>query len=405
MIPISTSNFLFKFCLFTFICLLPQLGLAQEICDNGIDDDNNGLVDINDPNCVCEVIDYQSMIPNPSFEDYSCCPSGSGQMDCLNDWSQASAGTIDYMNLCGWTGENHFPPPFPIPDGDACLRLINGNRNVGNLVIAHKEYAGVCLNYPMEKDSLYLFELYLGFAGIDRSPDFNISFYGTNNCANLPFSTGTDYDCPLRYTGFTLLTSKSIANDSGDFWKKISIEIRPEQDVSAIVVGSDCVRTEAQEDFFYFLDNFILNKESDLDFQLLELDSPCANNFIFGVEGDPSFAYQWYKEGIALVGETDSQLSAMQGEGRYQLRIMNGTGCRVSEDYIYSIPVYTDSISQVICEEDEFLFGENWLNQSGIYVETFNSTENCDSIVTLNLEVKENTIDSLQVQIVKGSIF
>jgi len=277
----SSFNTVFKLCLLIFVFLLPQLGLAQEICDNGIDDDDNGLIDLNDPNCVCEVIDYQSMIPNPSFEDYNCCPFGPSQMDCVNDWSQASAGTSDYMNLCDWTGEDHFPPPFPIPNGDACVRLINGNRNVGNLTIAHKEYAGVCLNYPMKKDSLYLFELYLGFAQEDRSPDFNISFYGTNDCANLPFSTGVDYDCPLRYTGFTLLTSKLISNDSGNFWKKISIEIRPEQDVSAIVVGPDCVRTETQEDFFYFLDNFILNKESDLDFRLLELDSPCSPPFYF----------------------------------------------------------------------------------------------------------------------------
>jgi len=84
---------------------------------------------------------------------------------------------------------------------------------------------------------------------------------------------------------------------------------------------------------------------------------------------------------------------------------MNETGCRVSEGYIYSIPVYTHSASQIICEGDEFIFGGNSLTQSGIYVDTFTTTENCDSIVTLNLEVRNNTIDNLPIHIVKGSTF
>ena len=42
--------------------------LEDEICDNAIDDDEDGLIDLNDPDCECLVIEPVSIIPNPSFE-------------------------------------------------------------------------------------------------------------------------------------------------------------------------------------------------------------------------------------------------------------------------------------------------------------------------------------------------
>ena len=49
--------------------------LIDEICDNAIDDDLDGLIDLNDPDCDCQIIEPVSLIPNPSFEDYTCCPN------------------------------------------------------------------------------------------------------------------------------------------------------------------------------------------------------------------------------------------------------------------------------------------------------------------------------------------
>ncbi len=39
----------------------------EEICDNAIDDDNDGLIDLNDSDCACEMVSLESIIPNPSF--------------------------------------------------------------------------------------------------------------------------------------------------------------------------------------------------------------------------------------------------------------------------------------------------------------------------------------------------
>ena len=42
--------------------------LAPEICDNALDDDNDGLIDLNDDDCQCEPLEQPSFILNPSFE-------------------------------------------------------------------------------------------------------------------------------------------------------------------------------------------------------------------------------------------------------------------------------------------------------------------------------------------------
>src|SRR5690606_37569128 len=100
---------------------------AQEVCDNSIDDDGDGLIDLNDPDCTCAGIigSIDSLIPNPSFEDTLCCPTSYSQMHCAATWIQASYGTSDYFNRCGYTyvpinegtADTLYPPPPGAGDG------------------------------------------------------------------------------------------------------------------------------------------------------------------------------------------------------------------------------------------------------------------------------------------------
>ena len=88
-----------------------QQSTLVEICDNAIDDDNDGLIDINDPDCECPIIEPISRIPNPSFEEKNCCPGSRSELNCADNWIQASAPTTDYLHTCGWMGWEQFPPP------------------------------------------------------------------------------------------------------------------------------------------------------------------------------------------------------------------------------------------------------------------------------------------------------
>jgi len=172
-----------------------------EICDNGQDDDNDNLIDINDPDCICDIIELVSLIPNPSFEDMICCPSNRSQLNCADVWIQASEPTTDYMHKCGYSGWPDFPPPEPFPDGDGIMGFRdgrvrgggngagNGNQN-GTQEPFWKEYAGACLLSPLESGVKYRFQFDVGFVDFQKSPPINISFFGTSDCSNLPFGIG-----------------------------------------------------------------------------------------------------------------------------------------------------------------------------------------------------------------------
>ncbi len=79
---------------------------AQEDCANGVDDDGDSLVDLNDPDCSCFEVSADSLIAD--FEERTCCPSsftglGNGA-ECLVNWSPASDATPDYLNVCDFIG-------------------------------------------------------------------------------------------------------------------------------------------------------------------------------------------------------------------------------------------------------------------------------------------------------------
>src|SRR5215470_4342327 len=64
-------------CRLIIMCILLASGfttVAQEICNNGIDDDGDGLVDLHDPDCQCHFIVTNNLLQNGSFELYDHCP-------------------------------------------------------------------------------------------------------------------------------------------------------------------------------------------------------------------------------------------------------------------------------------------------------------------------------------------
>lgn len=58
---------------------------AQEICNNGIDDDGDGNIDLLDPDCGCNTIDQGI---GDGFEDIIGCPIDFA--DLITEWSAAA---------------------------------------------------------------------------------------------------------------------------------------------------------------------------------------------------------------------------------------------------------------------------------------------------------------------------
>jgi len=139
--------------LLVFLVLSISISYSQEICDNGIDDDFDGMIDLNDEDCFCAKHIPVSLIPNPSFEEKTCCPKQNARLDCAVGWIQASAPTTDYVHTCGnYLGNTNIPAyaPLPFPDGEGGVGFRDGQRHAGS---NYKEYVGACLTESMEVGS------------------------------------------------------------------------------------------------------------------------------------------------------------------------------------------------------------------------------------------------------------
>src|SRR5674476_296079 len=72
----------FKYFLCLLLLMTSYCSSAQEICDNGKDDDGDGLVDLQDPDCQCHFNVPGNLLQNGSFESYNSCPTNYSY-DCL----------------------------------------------------------------------------------------------------------------------------------------------------------------------------------------------------------------------------------------------------------------------------------------------------------------------------------
>ena len=324
-------------------------------------------------------------------------------MHCADTCIQASEATIDYINTCCWMGWPDLPVPLPIPDGEACIGYRNGRFGM-EIRSNWKEYAGACLLSPLRANRTYRFRFYLGFTNSINSPSTAVVFFGTPDCDNLPFGIGNEeFGCPTNGPGWVRMGS--VHGSGANTWIEKEITITPNQDIYAIAIGPDCPRLSATTDVYYFFDNLVLADEAEFEFEITTDLHPCADDFFLQVVEHDSLQYQWYKNGIALVGETGSRLSTMYGEGHYQVRMLSETECKLSRAYNYQVPFYRESISRIICEGESFDFQGRLLEQTGFYSDTLQTANGCDSVVLLDLNILSEKPDTVVARIFEGESY
>ena len=388
--------------IFLVFASLATISMAQnvEICDNAIDDDGNGLIDLNDPACNCSMPEPPSLIPNPSFEDRGCCPSGNSQLNCADTWIQASEATTDYYHRCGYFMRDQFPVPLPIPDGDAYIGFRNG-RFTRNPNPNWKEYTGACLLAPLEAGNQYTFQFYIGFVDPIISPAMNVVFYGTTDCANLPFGDGDrEFGCPTNGPGWISLGSAQVSGSNT--WNQYEITVTPQEDITAIAIGPNCRRLNLDINPYYFLDNLILANTELFGPIIEEIGHPCSSDFTLRATEKKNAVYQWYKDGIAILGATGRELQVRQEEGEYQVVALRDSTCLLSSVFNYVVPEFSANAAVQICPGDIYTFGGQQIDSSGSYTAIFQSRDGCDSTVFLDLEVLSEAFDTLEAYFLKG---
>ncbi|MEN0004288.1 MAG: gliding motility-associated C-terminal domain-containing protein [Bacteroidota bacterium] len=354
-----------------FVCL-PLSIWSQEICDNAIDDDGNGLIDLNDPACVCTIpASVPSFLPNPSFEDYendedclSSLPSGSpesiNQANCLQSWFQVSNGTTDVWNELTFSGYfANFPDsiPFPAPDGNGIVGFWVGTNYSPDP--QYREYIGACIEQtPLLAGQEYTLTFDLGFifpeldgADLTYSPSpVEIAVYGLPTCTNVFFNSST---CPENSgaSQYVRLGTVSVAGEPGQ-WSEAEITFSVPFNIRAIAIGGSCasdILPPSNINFFgnyYLLDDLVLNETVIFeqpfvgDVEILS-GSACDENLVLEASDFPDATYQWFKEGVAIVGATDQQYEVEGGAaglGEYQVVITIDGECGISDPYEVALP-------------------------------------------------------------------
>ncbi|MTB49972.1 gliding motility-associated C-terminal domain-containing protein [Lewinella sp. W8] len=392
-----------------FLFLLSLSLTAQEVCDNGLDDDGDGLVDLNDAeDCACALLSQvPSLLPNPSFEEFDgdaegCFsqqsdgyPDRVAQANCLAGWRQASNGTTDAWNAFTFSGSPPVFPatlPQPLPSGSSCAGIwvgvseTSGQTNPdGSPIEFYREFLGACLedDQRTQGGENYVAEFFVGFVDDDAQPTpevrsptpVELALYGIRNCDQLFFPSA---DCPENAgaEGWELLTTVTVNGGSGR-WTKARMTFQSNGEFAAVALGGKCGQDPGDRPArwrnYYFIDEFRLNTATAFT---QEVAGPvavrgvtvCDEDFALIGPNQLNASFQWYFDGIAIPGATDRiyrPAPADRQDGDYRLRTTTENGCVISDPVRVQRPILPDFFadSVAICNDSVTIFPDfNVLN-------------------------------------------
>lgn len=363
------------------LILLPFLAsYGQELCHNAIDDDGDGLIDLNDDECDCNNLIDLSLIPNPSFEIIDCCPEEEGMLNCATAWEQASTATSDFYHACGidvFGFDGAVPPAMPLPGGG------DGFIGLYNFLTGYREYAGTCLLGSMEAGVSYSLNFHVAYAygGLE---DIDVLLYGSPDCGDLPWF---GISCPDGLASWGLLATENVVTGTDGEWMSVTLEFTPDVDINSIALGMPCGDLGTDGSYYYFDELVLL--ETEVAGFMTEEGGWCSNDLVLTANSDEDEGeWQWYKDGIALIGETSETLSPTPyGLGTFTAVFNYIDGCKqisytspsfpeaefTAENVCYGDPVNFINISTVAggeIENWEWYFGDGMVSNdfSPIYL-------------------------------------
>jgi gliding motility-associated-like protein len=379
-----------KFVLASLFILIVSFSYAQEICNNGIDDDFDGLIDLQDTvdctSCLLAISDtsFTSLVPNPSFENRTCCPAGAAETNCVNNWMAASYATPDYFfvsSTCNYSQLGGIlGPATPLPNGNGYVGLYSGQVGTGSG--DYREYIGTCLPTPLFAGINYQVEFYLttdtlagptGTFSFPRKTEFSI--FGTPLCSDLPvviipgFSSCLPKASSSGYNWAHLATTNIPANRN---WTRITLNFTPTVNISAIAFGTSCVDTNINR--YQYLDDIRLNKTVYFNAKkaaIIDTGTLCKGDlFLTAIYNKRPKSFQWYKDSIALVGDTNGRYNVpINGAGSYQVILQYDSNCIITKTFIVKPSIFPKAsfYSKPVCIGLEtFLFDNSTISSGSI---------------------------------------
>lgn len=415
--------------------------IAQEICNNGKDDDGDGLIDLFDPECQCHFNVTDNLLENGSFESYNHCPvyyTYDQDYKIATDWQFGTYFNIGeanfYHNLkCPFDSLSIATtslPHLPMPNGTGFISIYNSSfidpKPEDQMP---KTYVGQCLQTPLKKDSSYTLSFYAGrFKSWDNLNGkifpFNVAVFGNANCNAVPFGKVNAYGngCPANYLGWVLLGETTLY--SSGKWVQGKITFNIPFDINLIEIGPDCsvlppVNDLADSTTFldyhiYYLDDLHLLPTQN--FHLKYIQPTATNNCnelpVLFAPSATSASYQWYKDSIAIIGATSSAYKVTDTSDKHYYNVMVTTpdSCFTSESYLVTpthlatikIPADTflcpgktlllappiEGVSYVV---DGVVKTSVTVTASGLYSIIVNYASGCKSMFTTKVELQNCT--------------
>ena len=252
--------------------LLSVSTYGQENCNNGIDDDGDGKIDLNDLDCACSNPTLISLLPNPSFETYSSCPTYYSELNLATPWYQATNATTDYFNTC-----SSFM--LPVMTSLGLDNFPDGNGIVGALYRHNwKEYLGLNLSSPLLAGRDY--QLTFQIAGLTMTmagnpTPYDITAYEPVNIALFGKSQ------PVSFPVLTVLSPNTVNSAWSEVgtvkyvpssnWNEITMLFTPNTNLNSIMIGPPTTLPLSYNAYgmfvevlpYFLYDNLILSLASD----------------------------------------------------------------------------------------------------------------------------------------------
>lgn len=329
---------------------------SQENCNNGIDDDGDGKIDLNDSDCICN--NTISILQNPSFEEKTNCPQGYDDISTSTYWTKGTIPSPDYLNKDCYLYNTIYSKNLQnFPHGKGIFRAVYKDNK--------KEYIATKLSSPLSTGINYQLTLNIATLmstetnNLSKRFDFNflaptyITLYGSKNKDNLPLYTNSDpnsFDSSWIEIGKVLYQPQTA-------WGEVTISFTTSTAINAIMIGPEKIlppsfNTDYEPSFLY--DNLRLNTAENFGVTIIQSGNFCNNDLILTANLNKTMnvatTFQWYRDGIAINGATNKTYpipSVKTNLGQYAVKVTDGDNCFISSKLTINNSILNPSVTVV----------------------------------------------------------
>lgn len=291
----------------SILTLTLQVITEQENCENGIDDDGDGLIDAFDSDCLCLLSgEPVNLIPNGDFEaKVGCCRGIADEGDlCVDNWVNLSGRSFIYRHPECWSvpGQDLVTEGITLQSGFMSGVIGAGNviGNLGGNVSGMS--LGICLEEPMYAGNTYTLSFDLGRSFRGNVPEnMHFTINGITDCENLS-AYQFDQDFCQKALPFERFVNINLF-DLDPEWNHFELEVTPLTTIEAIYLGSNC---NDEFDVFrathIFYDNFSITSENGyrIKNEIKVLGNACQGDLELTIPNTENFEIDWYKDSLPL---------------------------------------------------------------------------------------------------------